>query len=735
MSIEVLLRLLRQQLVWFVLLPLVTAATAWYATRNSPKVYTSQATLYTGLATGYSLVSDQQSQFVDRSTTAFDNLVATLTSRETLLEIGIGLLTEHLRLTQPDSLRLGGVGFRQLQKTIPNSLRAKLPLGGDSLQVANALDSLLKAPGNNPVKALLLTSTDSYYSLQRLGDKLKGSPRKATNDVMLLEYEANEPAVARQTLVQAITVLKRRYSSLKSAETNSVLAYYQKQLQKAKQTLDAADAALKAFSVEHGLLNFDEEARTMAASRETMQDDYSKELMRQRAAKAAIETLTGQMGKQGSVRQANNDLSDKQRKLSTAQAQLANAQAYGQPKAAVAKLQAAVNQAADELKASALQYSASTTTPESVPQQTLVNDWLAKKLEYEESTARLVEFRRRLDEFGAKAQSYTPLAAQLRQLTRNMTVAESEYLAVLQHVDQSRTRQQDVNIGGSLEVLDAPNFPLVPLSSKRGQLIIIGFGLGIFLALLMTALRFWLDKRLYSPGQAEASIGRAPVASFPVVRKPLVISKVTRAARSVFEQLANTINVEIARSIDRPYPPTVMLFSIRSAQGKSWVANGLLRLYAIAGQQVVYCYPRSTGQERRDDRNGITYLPYTVPPDLMNVHELPHLLDTGDTIRINQYDLILLELPALINHQIPTQLLKISTLSLLVVDSNSGWARTEKQLLDLYERATNQPILTILNRVGMTYIDKPLRRDSMPSVPPKPPTQQPNSAIALTRDV
>ncbi len=729
MSIDVLLRLLRQQLVWFLLLPLVTAATAWYATRNSPKVYTSQATLYTGLATGYSLVSDQQSQFVDRSTTAFDNLLATLTSRETLLQVGIGLLTDHLRLPSPDTMNLGGVAFRQLQRTLPASFRASLPLG-DSLQLATALDSLLKVPGNNPVKALLLTSPDSYYSLQRLGSTLKGSPRKATNDVMLLEYEANEPAVARQTLVQAITVLKRRYSGLKSAETNSVLAYYQTQLKKAKQTLDAADAALKAFSVQHGLLNFDEEARTMAASRESMQNDYSQELMRQGAAKAAIETLTKQMGQQGGVRQANNDLSDRQRKLSNAEAQLANAQAYGQPKAAIAKLQAAVNQAADELKASALQYSTATTSPESVPQQTLVNDWLTKKLEYEESTARLVEYRRRLNEFGAKAQSYTPLAAQLRQLTRNMTVAESEYLAVLQHVDQSRTRQQDVNIGGSLEVLDAPNFPLVPLSSKRGQLIAIGFGLGIFLALLFTALRFWLDKRLYSPDQAEATIGHAPMALFPTVRKPLVFSKVTRAARSMFEQLFNTVNVEIAQTIERSYPAMVTVFSIRAGQGKSWTANGLLRLYAIAGQQVAYCYPRTTGQEKRDDREGITYLPYTVRPDLMNVTDLTYLLDADDSTRLNQYDLILLELPALINHQIPTYLLKMSNLSLLIVDSNSGWGRTEKQLLALYERATSQPILPVLNHVGMNYIDKPRRRDSRPASTPPSAEPQPGSAIS-----
>ncbi|WP_332367702.1 hypothetical protein [Spirosoma telluris] len=248
-------------------------------------------------------------------------------------------------------------------------------------------------------------------------------------------------------------------------------------------------------------------------------------------------------------------------------------------------------------------------------------------------------------------------------------------------------------------MLDAPDFPLLPLPSKRWQLIAIGLGVGIFIALLLTALRFWLDKRIQSPEQAEAMIGMPVAALFPTVRKPQVFTRTTLASRSMFEQLFNAINIEVTQNISKPYPPIISLFSIRSKQGKTWVANGLIQLYEQADQKVAYCYPRVTGKEQRELRQGVTYFPYTIRPDFMNVTGVDYLVDYNQGFDGSQFDRIILELPALINHQIPVYLLKSSALSLLIIDANSPWARAEKQLLSMYVRVTNQPILTVLNRV------------------------------------
>ena len=123
MSISVFLRLLKQHALWFVLIPCLTAATAFYVTRNELKIYKSQTSLYTGLASGYSLMTDRMGAVMDRSLSAFDNLLSTLGSKETLLQVGVNLLADHLRLAQPDSMVLGWNGFYDLQKAVPASFR------------------------------------------------------------------------------------------------------------------------------------------------------------------------------------------------------------------------------------------------------------------------------------------------------------------------------------------------------------------------------------------------------------------------------------------------------------------------------------------------------------------------------------------------------------------------------------------------------------------------------------
>ena len=712
MTLDVLLRLLKRHLLWFILIPCLTAGMTLYVTQDEPKLYTSKATLYTGLASGYSLMTDRQTNFSDRSAGAFDNLLTTLHSKETLLQVGVSLLTDHLRLQQPDSLVLSVAGFDRLADEIPLDWRLRLLENGDDpVNLRMTIDSLSKTPAGNPIKKLLLTS-NTVYSIQQIGENLTASARKNTNDVLLMEYQATDPAVAQRTLYYAINILNKRNSLFKTSETNTVVDYYEVKLKKAKQALDRAEANLRAFSVRNRVLDYDEEARTVASSREALISEYNQELGRKSAAKAAVDALSRRLGQQGSVRTVNTDLGEKQKKLTDAENKLANARAYGQPKNVISRLQASVAQLSEDLKASAQKYDAVTNSAESVPQQTLGTDLLAKNVEYEESSARLELYQKRMDDYQAKTDAYGPLGSQLRQLNRELGVAEKEYLTLLQSVDQSRTRRQDVAVGGTLEVLDAPDRPLVPKASKRMQLVVVSVGVGIFLVLLFAFLRLLLDKRIHSPEQAESMTGLPITALFPAVKKPGVFSKATVAAQSMFEQLVNAINIEIAQVTAKPYPPIIALFSIRNRQGKSWVANGLNRLYADANQQVAYCYPRQTGQEKRETKNGITCFPYTIRPDFMNVTSVDYLIDHEQGFDATQYDRIMLELPALINNQIPVYLLKGSALSLLIVDADSAWGRAEKQLLSLYVRVTKQPVLTVLNRVEGNHVDVPERADA-----------------------
>jgi hypothetical protein len=203
------------------------------------------------------------------------------------------------------------------------------------------------------------------------------------------------------------------------------------------------------------------------------------------------------------------------------------------------------------------------------------------------------------------------------------------------------------------------------------------------------------------------------VAVFPTVRKFTIDSKAGRTALSMFEQLCNAINFEIIKTTStKPYPPVITLFSVRSKQGKTWAANSLSRMFAEAGQQVAYCYPRLTDEQEKVEQEGVTFFPYTRRSDLMNVTEIDYLFDEQTKFDASQFDRIILEIPALISSPIPVYLINQSTVSILITDVNSIWGRTEKKLLEMYLKIATHAIVTVLNRVDGSYIDGPSKADA-----------------------
>jgi polysaccharide biosynthesis transport protein len=104
------LKLLSKNLLWLLLIPMVLAGTIYYFTRNETKVYASESTIYTGIASGYSLNGSTKADFYSTSN-AFDNLLSLIESRETKQDVSIDLIAEHLFLkkTRPYNFDLGSL--------------------------------------------------------------------------------------------------------------------------------------------------------------------------------------------------------------------------------------------------------------------------------------------------------------------------------------------------------------------------------------------------------------------------------------------------------------------------------------------------------------------------------------------------------------------------------------------------------------------------------------------------
>ena len=118
MKIIYFIKLLQRHILLLILVPLIIAAVVFILTRKSQWSYSSETTIYTGVTSGYSV---QQQANVDFMATAasFDNLINLIKSRQTLEEVSVSLLAQHLLLDHADPRYISKENYDELLSKVP----------------------------------------------------------------------------------------------------------------------------------------------------------------------------------------------------------------------------------------------------------------------------------------------------------------------------------------------------------------------------------------------------------------------------------------------------------------------------------------------------------------------------------------------------------------------------------------------------------------------------------------
>ncbi len=118
MKIIYFIRLLQRHILLLILVPLIIAAVVFIVTRKSQWSYSSETTIYTGVTSGYSV---QQQANIDFMATAasFDNLINLIKARQTLEEVSVSLLAQHLLLDHYDPRFISKENYEDLLSKVP----------------------------------------------------------------------------------------------------------------------------------------------------------------------------------------------------------------------------------------------------------------------------------------------------------------------------------------------------------------------------------------------------------------------------------------------------------------------------------------------------------------------------------------------------------------------------------------------------------------------------------------
>ena len=118
------IRLFKRNFLLLIGVPFLLAIVVFYFTRNQEKVYQSEATIYTGITTGYSIESTTQHATDFFSTSAqFDNMINLLKSRQTVVETSLRLLAQNLSLEAPNPQYISKENYEQLMANTPKFVK------------------------------------------------------------------------------------------------------------------------------------------------------------------------------------------------------------------------------------------------------------------------------------------------------------------------------------------------------------------------------------------------------------------------------------------------------------------------------------------------------------------------------------------------------------------------------------------------------------------------------------
>lgn len=118
-----LLRLLRRHLILLLVTPILLAGLVAFLSKTPNFTYSSETTLYTGIASGSSVEMGKSLNYF-ATNTDFDNLINVINSRETQQEVAIRLLAQHLMLPNSDPRYISGKSFEYVKKITPDYINA-----------------------------------------------------------------------------------------------------------------------------------------------------------------------------------------------------------------------------------------------------------------------------------------------------------------------------------------------------------------------------------------------------------------------------------------------------------------------------------------------------------------------------------------------------------------------------------------------------------------------------------
>lgn len=681
-----------------ILVPIALAALVYYLVKDMPNKFEAETLIYTGIASGYNIESNGRAR-VDyfSASNAFDNLINTIKAKETQKEVALSLLTQHLTLEKHNPGILGRKAYAKFRKLVPQKVKHQLLVKGSFKETYN---NLYKAVETNQPRWVndILNNRHPYYSYRAMSQV--SAKRIGSSDMITIKYQTDDAGISRHTLIFVLEKFIARYKFLKKSETGDVVAYFEKQLNKAKAKLDNVENRLKVFREDGKILNYYEQTKSIADQKSKITSAYKKEVGDLEGSKAVMKELEKKMNLNQEFFLKNEEILVKKKRLSNLIVAL-TLQNVGKLEKDGSnpnnQVQASLKQEIEAIKKSlqkdVLDVYNHKYSKGGIVIEKLLSEWLTNLILVEQSKARVKIFEERIADIDKEYDRFAPLGSGLKKLEREVGVEERAYIEILHGLNQALIRQQNIELSSNLEVVDKPSVSKKP--NKKLLLVILGFLVGVFGSLGFIIAMELLDSTLKSPARAIKATGLPLAGAFPVIKK-----KMKDKQKTIKNALINQISNQIVLGLKGVPCPVITITSVQTQEGKSYLSGEIANNLRITGKEVLQINPANSSNSQKYKSD----FEYIISPDMAEKKAIEELIKKPLTEK--KYDYILIELPGLVKGQLPLKIMEQANMNFLVVRANRSWNKSDKYLVDKYlaKNEINQSM--ILNGVKPHFIEE-----------------------------
>jgi len=651
---------------WYlIILPMIALVVAWFMTRNMPRIYDTNTTIYTGMITGYNIEGGTGTAGGNAQTN-ITNLMLIIQTDNTIHEVALRLFARCMMYgsTTKDNNYISAEHFRVLNNSVPEEVKALINHNSEKVTYAN-LKAYEKPMQDNYLFGIL--NYHPYFGINSITSRLKVM-QLDRSDIINIGYSANDAGIAYNTLDILNEVFARQYQQLRYGETTNVIKFFEREVSRLYKILTGAEDDLIRYNVDKGIINYGEQTKQLSALDAAQQTSDNDQLMNYTTTKALMDYLERQLGNRAKVIRANREFTNQITDISRIQSRISNLRLMNSEGGAnnvesqleLANAERMLGHATDNVRELTKDIEASTYSTETgVKSSSMIDKWLEQVLLLEKTKAEMSAqdvMRQKLDR---QILYYAPIGATIERKARHIGFIEGNYMEMLRALNSARLRQRNLQMTtATLRVLNPPMFPMNAQPTNRMMILLGAFMLTFALTALWFLIIEMLDRTLRDRMRSER-ITKIPVMGCYPKESNL---RYRRFNKTIADMAMRQLSKALLPHFQEGQQNVLNLISTDSGNGKSYLAQELENYWISIGLQV----RRLTYDEdflAEDSR-------YIMAKDVKDL--CPDIMPN---------EIAIIEYPNLDENSISPVLLNMGTINLMVTRANRTWKDVDQKAL------------------------------------------------------